>query len=221
MPYLLALGILTYRQVGYWHDTESFWRRTLALAPDNTVAHTHFAGILRQQGKEEEAIEHIRAAVAIRPDDSKSRLILGDYERVQGNLAEAIEQYQFVALHSGSVGYRAKAYVGLGFAYYKMGQAMKAQQNLENSLQLVPDQPAVMVNLGLFAQRQSDLPEAVRQYTRALALQPSDVGCLLLANALHQEGRDDEAREMFRRATILSWDLPKAQREAEGLLAGR
>ncbi len=35
---LLVLGTLTYRQVGYWRDMESFWLRTLALTQDNYIA---------------------------------------------------------------------------------------------------------------------------------------------------------------------------------------
>ncbi len=36
---LLMLGILTYRQIGYWRDTPSVWQRALALTQDNYVAH--------------------------------------------------------------------------------------------------------------------------------------------------------------------------------------
>jgi hypothetical protein len=31
---LLVLGFLTHRQIKYWHDTESFWLRTIALTQD-------------------------------------------------------------------------------------------------------------------------------------------------------------------------------------------
>ena len=47
---LLALGTLTYRQVGYWHDTESFWRRTVALTQDNYIAQNNL-GTFCQPGQ--------------------------------------------------------------------------------------------------------------------------------------------------------------------------
>ena len=36
---LIVLGVLSYRQVSYWHDTETFWLRTIALTENNYVAH--------------------------------------------------------------------------------------------------------------------------------------------------------------------------------------
>ncbi|MGA3197161.1 MAG: hypothetical protein ABSD39_19370, partial [Terriglobales bacterium] len=36
---LLLLGTLTRAQVRYWHDTQSFWERTLALTENNYIAH--------------------------------------------------------------------------------------------------------------------------------------------------------------------------------------
>jgi tetratricopeptide (TPR) repeat protein len=215
---LLVLGILTYRQVGYWHDTESFWLRTLALTKDNYFAEGALAGFLRSHGRTEEAMAHYRAALAIRPDDVLAILNLGAYEHSRGNLAAAVEQYQIVALRAGSPRLRAKAYANLGFAYRQMGESAKAKQAFETSLQLMPDQPSVMVTLGLIAQRAGDLPEAVEQYSRAMALRPTDVGFLLLARALQQEGHNTEADEMLQRAANLSSNLSQAQKRAESLL---
>ncbi|MGB9083214.1 MAG: hypothetical protein WCC46_01190, partial [Terriglobales bacterium] len=95
---LLALASLTYRQVGYLHDTEALWRRALALTQDNYIAQGALAGVLHKQGKTEEAIEHIRAALAIRPDDWPANLILAAYEQSQGDTAAATARYQMVAL---------------------------------------------------------------------------------------------------------------------------
>jgi tetratricopeptide (TPR) repeat protein len=72
-----------------------------------------------------------------------------------------------------------------------MGESMKAKRCYEISLQLAPDRPMApmaMIGLGLIAQKNGDLPEAVRQYSRAMAVQPTDVGYLLLAEALQQQG---------------------------------
>ena len=56
------------------------------------------------------------------------------------------------------------------------------------SLQLVPKQPTILVTLGVMAQYEGDLPAAVQHYAQAIALQPTDVGYLLLARALRHEG---------------------------------
>jgi Tfp pilus assembly protein PilF len=216
---LLALGVLTYRQVGYWHDTESIWLRALALTDDNYIAHEELAGFLHRQGRTEEAIAQVRAVLAIRPDHWPANLILAGYEQRKGNLATAIERYEMVALHASSPGLRAKAYRDMGNCYRAMGDAMKAKESFEQSLALMPDQPAVMVRLGVMAQNNGELGEAVRQYSRALALQHSDVEGLLLAQALRQEGRLEEADAVFKGAARLSPDLALAQKAVESMLA--
>jgi protein O-mannosyl-transferase len=217
----LALAALTFHQVKYWHDTESFWRRTLVLTQNNYFAEAALAGFLRSHGRTDEAMQHYRAALAIRPDDLAAILNLGAYEHSRGNLAAAVERYQFVAERAGNVPFRAKAYANLGYAYRQMGQEAKAQEAFEASLQLVPDQPNIMVTLGLLEEAEGDLPAATQQYSRAMELKPSDVGLLLLSHALQQQGRTTEADEILQRASRISPNLPQAQKQADALRTGK
>jgi tetratricopeptide (TPR) repeat protein len=219
--WLLAPGTLTYRQVGYWHDIPSFWARTLALTENNYIAHDTLGEYLASEGKTEEAAAHFRAALSIRPDDLPANLNLGTYEHGRGNLPAAIDRYQMVALHAADVNLRATAYGNLGSAYRQMGELMKAKQCFEMALQLTPDRPMAMaiIGLGLIAQKNGDFAEAVRQYSRAMAVLPTDVGFLLLARALHEEGRLDEANAIYERVARLSSNLAEAQATAESLLS--
>ena len=77
--------------------------------------------------------------------------------------------------------------------------------------------PMVLIGLGLIAQKNGDLAEAVRDYSRAMAVEPTDVGYLLLAQALEDEGRKDEAIAIRERLQNLSSDIEGAQKEAESL----
>jgi protein O-mannosyl-transferase len=215
---LLVLGVLTYRQVRYWHDTESFWRRTLALTQDNFVAHKGLAGLLYGQGKHDEALSQVRAALAIKPDDSTGNLILGDYERARGNVTGAIDRYQFAAQHTSSLVIRAKAYANLGYTCRQIGQPAQAKQSFEMSLKAMPNQPTIMVQLGLINQLGGDAPTAVRYFSHAMALQPTDVGLLLLANALLEEGKTSESNAILDRAVRMSKNIDAAQKQAQSLL---
>ena len=212
--YVLVLGTLTYRQVGYWHDIPSFWQRTLAFTQDNYIAENDLGTFLFSQGKSEEAAAHFRAALAIRPDNLIANLNLGVYEDSRGNLPEAIERYQMVALHAPDVVMRAGAYGSLGFAYRQMGQPVKAKQYFETALQLAPERTKAIIGLGLIAQENGDWGEAIRQYSRAVAVHPTDVGYWLLAKALQQQGRSDEANAISER--ILN--PAEAQKTAESFL---
>jgi tetratricopeptide (TPR) repeat protein len=102
-----------------------------------------------------------------------------------------------------------------------MGESIKAKQCFETALQLEPEQPMTITELGLIAQENADLPEAIRQYSRALAVQPTDAGYLLLAQALRQEGRLDEANATSERVARFSPNLAEAQKTAAALLSGR
>jgi predicted Zn-dependent protease len=88
-------------------------------------------------------------------------------------------------------------------------------------LQLWPQQTMSMVGLGLMAQKAGDLPEAIRQYSRAMAVQPTDVGYLLLAQALRLQGHTKEAREISERVAQVSTNLTEAQKTVESLLSGK
>jgi protein O-mannosyl-transferase len=217
---LLALSILTWRQVPYWHDGETFWRRTLALTKDNAIAHRALAGILHNQGKIDEALSHVRAALAITPQDSVSNLLLADYDRTGGNLTSAITRYQSVAVSTANPGARSRAYAGLGTVYKQMGEPAKAKQAFESSLHIAP-QPYVMIELGMIAQRDGNLKSAAQQYARSVAMHPTDVGFILLARTLQLEGRDDEALAMLQRAAKLTTNLEESEKKAAAMLAGR
>jgi protein O-mannosyl-transferase len=216
---LLGLGALTYRQIGYWHDTESVWQHTLAITPDNYVAENNLGEFLFSNGKTEEAAAHFRAALAIRPDVLTSNLNLGAYEDSRGNLPAAIERYQIVASHAGDTGMRATAYGSLGFVYRQMGESTKAKQCFEMALQVAPGRARAMIGLGLIAQDSGDFADAVRWYSRAVSVQASDVEYLLLAQALLRAGRPDEASAIYDRFSRLSPNLSQAQQEAETLLS--
>ncbi|MGP8143523.1 MAG: tetratricopeptide repeat protein [Terriglobales bacterium] len=218
---LLALATLTFRQVGYWHDTESFWSRTVALTDDNYAAQVHLADFLLSHGRAEESAAHYRAALAVTPDGPSANLGLATYEDMRGNLPAAIERYEMVASRATDATLRAGAYTSLGFDYRGIGQLTKAKQCFETALGFAPNWARAMTGLGLIAQQNGDLPEAVRQYQRAIAVRPTAVGYLLLAQALRQEGHADEAQKILDGLAHSSPNLAEAQKAAELLLSGK
>jgi protein O-mannosyl-transferase len=218
---VLLLGVLTTRQVRYWHDTESFWRRTVALEKDDVVGHQNLANILHERGQDDEALKHVSAVLAVRPKDAVANLLLGDYDRAGGDFNAAIERYQTVALSARATGPRSHAYDRLGATYRQMGQSLKARQAYESSLQVSPGQPEAMIQLGTILQNDGDLAGAARMYSRAVALHASDVGYILLARDLQLQGRDHEALAMVQRAAKLTKNLDESEKHAAAMLAGR
>jgi tetratricopeptide (TPR) repeat protein len=218
---LIALGAVTYHQVSYWHDTESFWRRTIELTEDNYLAHDILGYYLTTQGRAEEGSAEFRNALAIRPEDPEANISLGPYEEAHGNLAAAIEHYQQVALYSANPALRTTAFFDLGHAYRRMGDLPRAKQYFGWTLEMAPNEASAMVGLGLIAEANGDAAEAVRQYSRARDVKPDDLVCsLLLADALQHAGRAAEAQAVLDHARI-SPNFSEAQKIAAMLLAGK
>jgi tetratricopeptide (TPR) repeat protein len=218
---LIVLSALTCHQVAYWHDTESFWRRTIDLTEDNYLAHDILGYYLTTQGRAEEGSAEFRNALSIRPEDPEANISLGPYEEAHGNLNAAIEHYEKVALYSANAALRTTAYFDLGHAYRRMGDLPRAKQYFEWTLQMAPNEATAMVGLGLIAEANGDFGEAVREYSRAQAVKPDDVVCsLLMADALQHAGRTGEAQAIIVRAST-SPNFAEAQKIAAMLLAGK
>ncbi len=215
---LLVLGGLTYRQLGYWRNSESIWTRTLALTENNSIAHDMLGFYLSDEGRTDEAVVHFRAASAILPGDLNANLGLGAYEQARGNLRTAIEHYQVVAQHAAQPILRADAYANMGSVYRQLGDLAQATKCFETASDLAPDEPMPIVGLGLVAQKSGDFDEAIRQYSRAMAIQPTDVGFLLIAGALDQQGHSAEASAIRERVARFSKDFAAAKKEAQSLL---
>jgi hypothetical protein len=58
----------------------------------------------------------------------------------------------------------------------------------------------------------------VREFSRAMKLQPTDVGLLLLANALLEEGHSAESDNVLQQAERVSKDIEKAEARAKEML---
>jgi tetratricopeptide (TPR) repeat protein len=113
---------------------------------------------------------------------------------------------------------RVAALNNLGFDYRALGDRTKARQYFALALESAPDSGRAMTGLGLIAQADGDLPDAIRQYSHALVVQPTDAGYLLLAQALQSTGRSAEAKELVDHVAQSSPNFAEAQKAANDFL---
>jgi len=216
---LLALAASAHRQIGYWSDNVPLWSHTAEVTTANFIAEDNLGGALLEEGRQEEAIPHFRAAAAIDPTDAMSQLNIAAYEQRRGNLAEAITRYQRVVSMTRDPRYRATAFSDLGYAYRDLGDAARAKQSFAAAVALRPRTLRAWLGLGLVSQKSGDYAEAVSSYRHALAIQSWDLGYYLLARALQQSGRKDEAAAAMQQARRLSDNFDQLQKSVEALLA--
>jgi Tfp pilus assembly protein PilF len=216
---LAALAALTYRQVGFWHDSETLWTHAAAVTKGNYVAHINLGETFLNQQRTEEAAVHFRAAVQIRPSDPAAHLNLGTCERRQKNYAPALQEDQSVLRLTSDKGLRTYALVNLGSDYRHLKDYPRARESYEAALQLNPETASAFVGLGVLAEKSGEFDEAVKNYSRAVELEPSDVGYLLLSQALQQSGKPAASRSALEAAQRISPDFDRAQQAVRDLLA--
>ena len=214
---LVALAFATHRQIGYWQSNYDLWSHTLAVTENNFVAENNLGGALILQGREEEAHAHFEAAARVNPRDPMSRSNLGIYFQEHGQMREAEAQYEAAVELTSDPGLLAQAYANLGSAHHAQGEDELAQKSFEQSLRFNPNQFNAWLGMGLLAQKQGKLDEAVSDLSRSVELQPSAQGYFELGRTLAQAGHIPEALNAYEQALKISPDLVEAQQAADAL----
>ena len=133
---LLALMIVTYRQVGYWQDDVTLWSHAAQVTRGNYVAEDNLGEALVDEGKMEEAMPHFFRAVAIFPADPTANLNIGAYEQAHQNFSSAIAQYNQVLRYTTNLAVRRKALMNMADAYQSLGDTTRARECLEAAQRL-------------------------------------------------------------------------------------
>jgi tetratricopeptide (TPR) repeat protein len=221
---LVALAVMTHRQLAYWDNNVKLWSHAVAVTRGNYMAEDHLGGALLANGQMELAMPHFYRAVAINPDDPDSNLNIGAYEQQQRNFPQSIAHYtQVISATQDSAVLnavvRAKAFDNMGYLYRELGDLPHARESFEGAVASNPQSAKAWIGLGLVDQKSGDLGAAIQAYSQAMKLQPSDWGYLLLARALEQGGDNPAALSAIRQAQGLTHNLENAQRSADRLLA--
>jgi tetratricopeptide (TPR) repeat protein len=217
---IAAFGALTYRQIGYWHDSETLWSYALQVTSMRSYkAHFNLAVTYDAEGRYDEAVQQFRQAIDPRDDDPRIHLGLGIYDQRHGYVREAIEEFQ-AALRLGSDdALGADVLSNLGAEYQQIHDYARAKESYAAALRLNPNKAAAMVGTGLLAQKSGDLEQAIAEYSHAMSVEPTAVGYILLGRALEQAGHSAEAKAAIDKARQLTSDFDQEQRTADELLA--
>jgi tetratricopeptide (TPR) repeat protein len=216
---LVATAVLTVRQVGYWHDSETLWRYTLRVTKSNFMAHTYLAGALTMENRHEEAIAEYTQAEQFHRYPIEQVGYFADYELRHEHLAGAIADARRVLQGTNDRDAREMAFRDLGIANTKLGKASEARENYNQALQIDPHDPFALMGMGLLAYRDTDFRTAAEFFSRAAAVEPVDFHYLLMATALQKCGRQAEANTAYAQARRVSSDWAEAQKKADWFLS--
>lgn len=132
---LAVLSALTVRQVGFWKNDETLFRRTLSVTEGNFVAHNNLGIYLSDHGRQIEAIDQYLKALRIKPTyaDAMSNLGLA-YQRID-------RDHEALPLLREALRYKpnsAAIYNTLGVSYGKLGMAEEQREALRTAIRLAP-----------------------------------------------------------------------------------
>jgi tetratricopeptide (TPR) repeat protein len=195
---VVVLGVLTWQQAGIYRNIETLWQTTLARNPDCWMAHNNLGLLARNQGHNEDAIEHYLEAIQINPNDWETLNNLGFALAAEGRFDEAIKNYRkAIQVNPDNFGVR----YNLGVALTALGQIDEAIESFRKAIQINPNFSDALNNLGIALANKGRFDEATESFRKAIQINPNFSDALKnLGIVLANNGRHDEAIENFRKA---------------------
>ena len=202
---LLALTTVTYRQIGFWGDNVRLWTHTLQVTGRNYLAEDNLGRALEAEGNRQEAMLHYAKSAEIEPSYVFAHVHVGTCRQLEGDLQGALQQYQkVISLTQHDIAHYADVrhhiFANMASAYGGLGNFVRARECLESALSLNPANPEEWTNLGILALKTGEVDRAIAALSQSIKIQPSQRGYQLLARALQQAGRPEEAQSAMQQA---------------------
>jgi Flp pilus assembly protein TadD/mono/diheme cytochrome c family protein len=218
----LWLQVLPDRREDQGRLQEAVMRRRLEKYPGDFVAHANLGALLQSEGRLDDALAHLRKAVAARPDHPAARnnlatalLAGGRPDEARAVLAELVRQ---------SPEYLPARY-NLATGLLAAGLAEEAAAHFAFLVSRSPDDAAAMRGLGSALAMSGQFEAAARALTRSLEIEPDSPQAYYNLGLLSaRAGRYAEAEAHFQRAQGLDptdADIARALAEARAALERR
>jgi protein O-mannosyl-transferase len=191
---------LTWRtsvQAAYWRDSETLFTHALAVTSNNDVAKNNLGIVYLRQGKLDEAISLLQAAVDLRPENSPAQENLAKAFLQKGRVADALVHYRkLMELQPDNI----EVHNIVGTVFVQQGHVRDGIAEWQKVLVVEPENGNAMNNLAwVFATSPDDSvrdgTQAVRLAEQALRISRGRIPLVFrtLAAAYAESGRFAEA----------------------------
>lgn len=218
----LALGsaavwlAMTRHQVSLWKDDLTLFQHAVTATDRNYMAHYRLGFALGEAGRDDEALQEYRAALAIRPNFPDPYNNIGQLEQKLGRPADALANYDRALALDPAL---APAHGNRANALDDLGRPEEAERAYREAIRLDPRLPELHNDFGVALAKQGRLEEAVMEMREAIRLRPGYGDAYLnLARALHQLGRGEEAIESLKEGVRLLPDRADAKSTLDELI---
>ncbi len=189
----LLLG-RAYQEQGDTNNAIKYLVKASTIEPNNVLIKSSLGRLYFEQKDFKKAIEIFNKIVFSYPDNLSARSYLGASLQSTDNYLAAIEQYNYV------LEYQPNAYSlrkNLGDCWLALKQYDKAMESYEGAKNIDPKVPNIYADIAYVAKEEGDLPTAITNFRKALALKPDDKWKRSLAYALWNNKQIPEAIVAF------------------------
>jgi len=195
-----ACVFATERQIRFWQDGETLFRRAVTVTANNDVAHVNLGVALDLQGQTEAALDEYRAAERINPGRYQIHYNLGVILDKSGHPQAALDEYHEAIKLNPEV---AALHTAAGGAIAALGNVAGALKEFARAEQLDPHDasPHVQTAKVLFGQGRDD--DGVEELRAALRAEPDNFQILAIA-AHYLAANENAAARDGKNALILA-----------------
>lgn len=168
---LIALSVVSSRQVRLWADSITLFTHTVRVTSGNYVILNNLGMALAEAGEGDRAIEQFREALRIKPGYIKSLNNLGLVLANRGRSAEAAGYYREALRIKPDY---AQAHNNLGIALKQMGSMEEAISHYRTAIRIDPNYTEALNNFGVTLLEQGKTDEAIVYFGSALDVKPYD-----------------------------------------------
>jgi tetratricopeptide (TPR) repeat protein len=176
---------------------------------------------LESAGRDEEALQHYRAAQASNDHDYVAHYDIGSYLLRHGKAEDAILEFQ-LALRDAPGQQAIKVILNAtGLAYSTLGNYSEAERAYDAALRYDPLYYISLMGRGELFYRQGKYRQAADDYARASAVEPNPLVYLWWGEALEADGQAPAALSAYGEALHLAPDLEEAKARINSLRGKR
>lgn len=179
---LLALALLSFRQIGYWRSSYDLWEHALDVTQDNFIADDNVGELLLKEGRPE-SLDYYEAAARIASWDPISHGAVASSLQDHGDFIGAIREYEVVLRAHPDPELEANACASLGVIYRELGDYPRAHEFSERALRVDSDA----------------IHQKISQLSDFVAAHPAAPGYFQLGLLLEGTGQMQEAQSAYER----------------------
>lgn len=165
-----VLSFISFHETSRWKTTTSLFEKTLKSNPNSVIAHYNLGIVLANQDRLPEALDHYRAAIALKPEFSLPYNNLAKLQNEAGQFGESIPLLRkALAINPND----PLPHTNLALAYAKLNRFEEAADHYRRAHLLNPEDADTAADLGYALANLSRFEEAVQRFQKAIQIDPT------------------------------------------------